>query len=123
MRMAITQDDFGKACVAEWDSTSYSTSNPPCLRRLDNNKVYPSDMQGEVHADGEIWSQGLYDMAQAFGRDVATRIILQSHWSLTPNATFHDGAKAIKQADVTLFGGGHGAKIDQIWAARGISTE
>ncbi len=120
---ALTQDDFGKACVAEWDSTAYSSGNPPCLRRLDTNKVYPDDLQGEVHADGEIWSQGLYEMAQAFGRDVATKIILQSHWSLTPNATFHDGAKAIKQADVILFGGMHGAKIDQIWAARGISTQ
>ena len=38
-------------------------------------------------------------MAQAFGRDVATKIILQSHWSLTPNSKFSDGAKAIKQAD------------------------
>ena len=56
-------------------------------------------MKNQVHADGEIWSQGQYEMAQAFGRDVATKIILQSHWSLTPNSKFSDGAKAIKQAD------------------------
>lgn len=119
---ATSSASFGKACVAEWDATSYSSSNPPCLRRLDENKVYPKDWSGEVHADGEIWSQGLYEMAQAFGRDVATKIILQSHWSLTPNATFHDGAKAIKQADMALYGGAHASQIDAIWKARGIST-
>ena len=73
-----------------------------------------------MHDDGEIWAQGQYEMAQAFGRDVATKIILQSHWSLTPNSKFSDGAKAIKQADALLYGGQH-ADIDRIWA-RGIST-
>lgn len=119
---SLSTNGYGKGCIGEWDATSYSSSNPPCLRRLDNNKVYPRDWAGEVHADGEIWSQGEYDMAQAFGRDIATKIILQSHFSLTPNATFSDGARAIKQADVLLYGGAHGAQIDSIWAARGIST-
>ena len=31
-------------------------------------------MKNQVHADGEIWSQGQYEMAQAFGRDVATKL-------------------------------------------------
>ncbi len=57
--------------------------------------MYPKDITNEVHDDGEIWAQGQYEMAQAFGRDVATKIILQSHWSLTPNSKFSDGAKAI----------------------------
>ena len=96
---AVSTTGYGKACVGEWDATAYSGSDPTCLRRLDNNKVYPKDITNEVHDDGEIWAQGQYEMAQAFGRDVATKIILQSHWSLTPNSKFSDGAKAIKQAD------------------------
>ena len=52
----------------------YSGSDPTCLRRLDNNKVYPKDITNEVHDDGEIWAQGQYEMAQAFGRDVATKL-------------------------------------------------
>lgn len=59
--------------------------------------MYPKDITNEVHDDGEIWAQGQYEMAQAFGRDIATKIILQSNWSLTPNAKFSDGAKARKQ--------------------------
>src|SRR3954469_10149824 len=43
-------------CVADWDSTSYTSTVPHCLRRVDGNKQYPQDVVGEVHADGEIWS-------------------------------------------------------------------
>jgi Zn-dependent metalloprotease len=111
-----------KACIGEWDSTSYSSTNPPCLRRLDTNKVYPRDIVGEVHDDGEIWSQAEYELAQAFGRDVATKLILQSHFSLTSSSGFNAGAKAIKAADVALYGGSHGTQITAIFSARGIST-
>ncbi|MGZ4163635.1 MAG: M36 family metallopeptidase [Tumebacillaceae bacterium] len=126
--MGATYEDFlvpnatFQARIGEWDATSYSTSNPPTLRRLDNNKVYPGSMDGEVHDDGEIWSQGEYEMAKAFGRDVATKIILQSHFSLTTSSGFNNGAHAIKAADQLLYGGAHAAQIDSIWAARGIST-
>jgi Zn-dependent metalloprotease len=109
--------------IAEWDATSYSTANPPYLRRLDEPKAMPGSWVNEVHADGEMWSHGEFDMFKQFGRDVATKIILQSHWSLTPNSGFNDGARAIKAADQALYGGAHAAAIDSIWAARGISTK
>jgi hypothetical protein len=43
-------------CVADWDSTSYTTTIPHCLRRVDGTKHYPEDLANprEVHADGEI---------------------------------------------------------------------
>ena len=40
------------ACVADWDSTSYTSSVPHCLRRVDRNLHYPADLNGEVHHDG-----------------------------------------------------------------------
>ncbi|MGB8955681.1 MAG: M36 family metallopeptidase [Tumebacillaceae bacterium] len=109
-----------KACIGEWDATSYTSTNPPCLRRLDTNKVYPAAWYGEVHEDGEIWSQGEYDMAQALGRDIATKIILQSHFSLTSSSGFAAGVAAIKSADQLLYGGSHLATINSVWAARGL---
>ncbi|PWK06650.1 M36 family metallopeptidase [Tumebacillus permanentifrigoris] len=110
------------ACIGEWDATSYSSTTPPCLRRLDNNKVYPGAIVGEVHDDGEIWSQAEYELAKAFGRDIATKLILQSHFSLTSSSGFNAGAKAIKAADTALYAGAHATQITSIFAARGIST-
>ena len=109
-----------KACIGEWDARSYSSTNPPCLRRLDTNKVYPRDWYGEVHEDGEIWAQGEYDMAQALGRDVATKLVLQSHFSLTSSSGFAAGVSAIKAADQLLYGGAHLATLNSVWAARGL---
>lgn len=119
----IAPSTYGNACVGEWDAMSYNSGgNPPCLRRLDNNKVMPGSWYGEVHEDGEIWSQGLYEMGKQLGVDTATKIILQSHFSLTSSSGFNAGAKAIKTADQLLNGGANAAVIDAIWAARGIST-
>jgi len=113
---------YGKYCVGEWDAVSYASGNPPCLRHLDENKVYPRDAVGQVHADGEIWSQPEYEMAQVFGRDVATKIIIQSHWSLTPNSGFVDGLRALRAADQALYGGAHITQINSIFGARGITA-
>src|SRR6266516_4719654 len=43
-------------CVADWDSTSYTSTVPHCLRRVDTNLHFPADLNGEVHHDGQIWS-------------------------------------------------------------------
>lgn len=59
---------FQDTCVADWDATSYSTEDPPCLRRLDTAKRYPDDMVGQVHADGEIWSAFLWTSGSHWAR-------------------------------------------------------
>ena len=63
-------------CVADWDSTSYTSTVPHCLRRVDGNKHYPEDLVGEVHADGEIWSRALWDIHKALGARLADTIII-----------------------------------------------
>lgn len=110
------------ACIAEWDATSYDRATPPCLRRLDENKHYPEDVRGEVHADGEIWSRALFDLWNALGQTTADKLVLQSHFYLTPTASFTDGANAILAADRSLNGGANQARIRQIFNARGIAT-
>ncbi|MEP6760569.1 MAG: M36 family metallopeptidase, partial [Sporichthyaceae bacterium] len=57
------------ACVADWDSVSYSTA-PNCLRRVDTNLTV-AQRQGEVHFDGQIWSRALWDIRNALGARTA----------------------------------------------------
>lgn len=84
-----------KVCLAEWDSTTYRTGSPTCLRRLDGNKHYPEDMVGEVHDDGEIWSAALWKIRSAIGVDKADRVILQHHIFLTKDASFNMAGHAL----------------------------
>jgi hypothetical protein len=67
-------------CIADWDSVSYTSTVPHCLRRLDANLHYPTDLDGEVHHDGEIWSQALWAIRTALGHDEADKIILNGQF-------------------------------------------
>lgn len=93
---------FQDLCVAEWDATSYSSTNPPCLRRLDSTKHYPESVAGEVHRDGEMWSAALWQIRDAVGAQPADRVILQAHFLLTPTASFSQGANAIVTSAINL---------------------
>ena len=105
---------FGDTCIADWDATSYSTANPPCLRRLDSKKRYPADMTSEnsktdsVHADGELWSAFLWRLRAKLGTttaqrsDNAIRLVLTSHEFLTPTAEFNDAIAALRRAALSL---------------------
>ena len=93
---------FQDLCLADWDATSYSSTNPPCLRRLDSTKHYPEDIQGEVHDDGEIWSAALWQIRNSIGATDADTVIIAAHFLLAPNATFNQGANAIVTAASSL---------------------
>src|SRR6266700_7016840 len=64
-------------CVADWDSTSYTSAVPHCLRRVDTNLRYPADLNGEVHHDGQIWSRALFDIRSNLGNVAADTIIVE----------------------------------------------
>ena len=93
---------FQDACVAEWDATSYSSTVPPCLRRLDGTKHYPESVVGEVHDDGEIWSAALWQIRSALGGLKADKAIFQHHFLLTADTSFNQAANALVSAAINL---------------------
>jgi Zn-dependent metalloprotease len=109
-----------KVCLAEWDSTSYRTGTPTCLRRLDGDKHYPEDMQGEVHRDGEMWSAALWLIRTTLGADRADRAILQHHILLPKDATFNMAGHALIQTACSFKYSV--SEIASILRARGFET-
>jgi len=71
------------ACLMDWDSTSYTPGPVHCIRRLDTTKVYPADLDGEVHDDGEIWSHALWNLRTALGAAHADTAILWAQFNWT----------------------------------------
>jgi len=94
---------FELPCVMDWDATSYTTDVPHCLRRTDTGKT-TDDIEGEVHADGEIWSNALWDIHSALGRDRANTLILEATFSYAPDTSFADAARDTVQAARLLYG-------------------
>jgi hypothetical protein len=109
-----------RAKIGEWDAKGYKGGPAECLRRLDTAKRYPGDMQGEEHADGEIWSACLWKVRGLLGRRKADTAILESVFYLKPSADFEDGAHAILLAEKNLYGGVRAAALKKIFRDRGI---
>ena len=106
-------------CVADWDSTSYTSTVPHCLRRVDTNLHYPADLNGEVHHDGQIWSRALWDIRQALGNVKADTIILQGSFDF-PGTTMPDLAIRTVAAAQQLYGTGAANAVRKAFADRGI---
>jgi hypothetical protein len=100
-----------EACVGEWDSTEYATADQNglfCLRRVDGTKHYPEDEDGEVHADGEMWSAALWSLRGQLGADEMDSLVLEAHFLLTQSASFFTAAQAVVTADANVNAGANG---------------
>ena len=107
------------ACVADWDATSYTSTVPHCLRRVDADLHYPADLNGEVHHDGQIWSRALWDIRQALGSGKADTIILQGSFDF-PGTSMTDLANRTVAAARSLYGNATAKVVKAAFAARGI---
>lgn len=106
-------------CVADWDSTSYTSAVPHCLRRVDRDLHYPDDLNGEVHHDGQIWSRALWGIRQNLGHVEADTIILQGSFDF-PGTTMPDLAARTVTAAQDLYGSADAHVVTEAFAARGI---
>ena len=74
----------------------------------------------EVHADGEIWAQTLWDLRDELGVSVA-RTLATRGMELSPvGPSFLDMRNSILQADLAAYNGAHLDTIWQVFAARGM---
>jgi hypothetical protein len=107
------------ACVADWDSVSYTSTVPHCLRRVDTNLRYPQDLNGRVHHDGQIWSRALWDIRQTLGNVTADTIIIEAQFGM-PDPTMPALAARTVAVAKQLYGNGAATKVKAAFVARGI---
>ena len=99
---ALTSGGFGDLCVGDWDATSYSTANPPCLRRLDSRKHWPKDDDGDAHDNGEMWSAYLWRLRSHLGttttqRSVnAIKLVVTAQELMSPDGSFRASVTALR---------------------------
>jgi len=122
---AVTVSDFisptaDPACVADWDSISYTSRTPHCLRRVDTNLYYPDDLNGRVHHDGQIWSRALWDIRNKLGHVQADTIILEAQFNFPHDASMPEAAEEIVKAAQSLYGNGVANIVRKVFEARGI---
>jgi len=110
---------FDVPCVADWDSTSYTSAVPHCLRRTDL-ELTVADQTGRIHHDGQIWSRALWDIHQALGRTTADTVILEAQFLFEPDTSFADAAVDTVFAAELLYGSAVGVLVRSAFEDRGI---
>jgi hypothetical protein len=108
------------ACIADWDSVSYTSSEPHCLRRVDLDLHYPEDLNGRIHHDGQIWSRALWDIRDRLGNVKADTLILEAQFSFAADTSMPDAARVTVAAAERLYGKGVANAVERAFKARGI---
>jgi hypothetical protein len=119
---AVVAPTADPACVADWDSISYTSTTPHCLRRVDTNLHYPGDLNGRVHHDGQIWSRALWDIRNALGAETADTIILEAQFAFDPDTSMPAAAQATVDTALRLYGHREARVVRQAFVDRGILT-
>jgi hypothetical protein len=104
------------ACIAEWDSISYTAGPVHCLRRMDTNLMY-ADMNGRIHRDGQIWSHALWNLRTALGNVHADTAILWAQFGWTGTTMSELAQRIVDQAQTRY---GEGAAALAAFEDRGI---
>ena len=74
----------------------------------------------EVHGDGEIWSQTLWDLRDAVGSAAARSLVTRAMELAPHNPSFLDMRNALLLADTAVFAGSHRATVWKVFARRGM---
>ncbi len=74
----------------------------------------------EVHDDGELWAQTLWDLRSQVGSRVAESLATRAMELSPANPSFLDERNAILLADMAVFGGNHQNGIWKVFAHRGM---
>jgi hypothetical protein len=107
-------------CVADWDSVSYTSDVPHCLRRVDTDAHYPENLGDEVHRNGLIWSRALWDIRQALGHEKADTLILEAQFSFAPDTTMPAAAAKTVSAAGAVYDQATADAVKAAFVARGI---
>ena len=100
---SAVSDGYGDTTVFDWvgsHDAEYGGTRP-----VNGSKHYPEDIVGQPHADGEMWSASLWELFEALGRDGSISLVIESHFYLSSDPEFVDGASAIFMADQELNAG------------------
>jgi Zn-dependent metalloprotease len=71
-------------------------------RRVDTPKMYPTDLDGEVHDDGEIWAAALMQIYEEIGRTKMDKAFLNGVAMTNSSSNQQTAARAVRQAAINM---------------------
>ena len=111
-------------CPMDWDAVSYDPTAPHCIRVFNTDRTVATRF-GTIHRDGQIWSQALWEIREAYGpyggsRAWDTTLIL-SQFDYAPDTSWSAAAEATYLVALYRDGVQAAAVVKDRFAARGIT--
>ena len=108
----------------DWDATSY-TDAPHCIRRFDTGLTV-ENRGNEVHYDGQIWSQALWEIRTEYvALGLGTRrwdtTLIASQFDYAPDTSFSAAAATTYELALARDGVAAASLVKERFAARGIT--
>ena len=112
------------SCPMDWDATSY-TDAPHCIRSFHTDMTV-ADKSGEVHHDGQIWSQALWEIREGYADLGLTperwdTTLVDSQFDYAPDTSFSAAAQATYAKALARDGQAAADLVRDRFAARGIT--
>ncbi|HWB61968.1 MAG TPA: T9SS type A sorting domain-containing protein [Chitinophagales bacterium] len=76
-------------------------------RIMNSTHVYPTDLDGSIYDNGELWSAVIFSLNGDLGRGIADSLIIETHYSYAQNISMADAAQLLLDADTVLFNGAY----------------
>jgi len=113
-------------CPMDWDSTAYTPGPIHCIRGF-HAGLTVADAIGEVHYDGQIWSQALWEIRKRYaGLGLGTRAwdttLVLSQFDYAVDTSFDAAATATYRVALARDGAAAAAAVKSAFAARGITA-
>lgn len=111
-------------CPMDWDSTAYTPGPVHCIRSFTTGMTV-ADASGEVHHDGQIWSQALWEIRQGYvslglGTRAWDTTLVMSQFDYAAGTSFAAAATATYRVALARDGSAAAALVKARFAARGI---
>ena len=93
------------ARIGDWDGGALAEG---CLRDIGARYRYPTDLTGDPHTDGRIWSGLLWRIRARTGVRSTDRLALETLYRFTPGTTWAQAARALRGVATDLQAAGLG---------------
>ena len=98
-----TSNGFDAPCVMDWDSTSYTSTVPHCLRRTDTGKT-TDDLTVRSTTTARSGRTRCGTSTSPLGREKANTLILEAQFTYAPGTSFKAAATKTVTTAKRLYG-------------------
>lgn len=110
--------NFNWRRIFNWDGFNEFWSG----RDGNSANTFPKDLSTDFYRTSLIWSSMLNDISEDIGRDVLTRLLLQSVYSYANNMSMQQAVNLLVQADSLLYNYGNLTELRANMEARGFAV-